>query len=141
MIIACIIISSLALLAAVTVIILFAVDKKRDQLRNQALLNYVSNVVEGAQEETEDFLRDLISKKTKEFNTEYSTLITGIDERFNKIVLEVANLKNGSDPDYEKALAAAKAVNDFNSSIISIMNFDPIETARKKRANGSKEGD
>ena len=48
-------------------------------------------------------------------------------------------LKNGGSPDYNKALEAAKAVNDFNASIVSIMNFDPVEAVRRKRNNGTKE--
>ena len=43
-------------------------------------------------------------------------------------------------PDYEAALSAAKAVNDFNMGISGILSFDPIAAARKQRL-GNEGGD
>lgn len=44
-------------------------------------------------------------------------------------------LETGASPDYEKARAAAQSVNDFNSAITSIMNFDPYDSLKARREN------
>lgn len=50
-----------------------------------------------------------------------------------KLRTRVESLEKGAVPDYEEALAAAKAVNDFNTGLSAIMNFDPMAAARKSR--------
>lgn len=42
-------------------------------------------------------------------------------------------LEKGTIPDYEKAKAAADAVNDFNAGISGILGFDPYAAIRKQR--------
>ena len=44
---------------------------------------------------------------------------------------QVEALENGALPDYEKAKAAAKAVNDFHEGIANILNFDPYKRAQE----------
>ena len=50
---------------------------------------------------------------------------------YSELSERIAELENGTVPDYEKAKEAAKAVNDFNRGISAIMGYDPFE-ARKK---------
>lgn len=50
-----------------------------------------------------------------------------------KLRTRIESLEKGAVPDYEEALAAAKAVNDFNTGLSAIMNFDPMAAARKSR--------
>lgn len=50
-----------------------------------------------------------------------------------KLKVRIESLEKGAVPDYEEALAAAKAVNDFNTGLSAIMNFDPMAEARKVR--------
>ena len=141
------ILSSLALLAAVANIILFSVQKKREAARRQAMLDYISNMCDGtldaAEEYTKTYTKDLVGKKTEELESEqrefYVKFSANIRERFELQQREIDNLKNGACPDYEKALAAANAVNDFNAGISAIMNFDPIAAAKARRQSGDKE--
>ena len=139
MIIVCIVLSSLALLAAVVNITLILVDKKREPMRRQALLDYIDNVADGMLEEAEEYVNQLFEKASEARKEENTALAHEIDKRFERQQAEIQNLKAGAEPDYQQAMAAAKAVNDFNSSIISIMNFDPIEVARRNRNNGAQE--
>lgn len=147
MIIACLIISSLALLAAAANIILFFVEKKRDQERRHALLDYINNTCNGAQESAEnyveEYVKEFFEKEAELFNTENNEFFVRfsktIGEQFAQHQKEIDNLKNGAVPDFETAMAAAKAVNDFNAGISAIMNFDPIEAARKRRHNNEEE--
>ena len=64
-----------------------------------------------------------------------------IARRFERNEEEIKNLKSGTIPDYEKALSAAKAVNDFNAGISAIMNYDPIAAVRAQRQSVDKEAD
>lgn len=139
MIIVCIVLSSLALLAAVVNITLILVDKKREPMRRQALLDYIDNVADGTLEEAEEYVNQRFAKASEARKEENAALAHEIDKRFERQQAEIQKLKAGAEPDYQQAMAAAKAVNDFNSSIISIMNFDPIEVARRNRNNGAQE--
>ena len=147
MIIACTILSSLALLAAGTNLILFFVEKKRDTARRHAMLDYVNNQCECTIEDNENFVKEFVEKffenEKNLFKTENEEFIAKlsktIGERFEQQQSDIEKLKNGACPNYEAALAAANAVNDFNASISAIMNFDPIEAARKRRRVGEEE--
>ena len=146
MIIACLIISSLALLAAGVSIILYFVEKKRNAERRQALLDYINNYCESISESSEDFAasmaKDLISRFETEkefFNVANSKSYELIQAAIKRNAEEIEKLKSGAVPDYEKAMEAAKAVNDFNAGISAIMNYDPIETVRSRRQNGETE--
>ena len=147
MIIACITLSSLALLATGVNLILFFVEKKRDTARRQAMLDYVNNRCDSAIEENEAFTKDyataILEKEKDSFKAENSAFISQfseqISERFAQQQSDIEKLKSGACPNYEAALAAANAVNDFNAGISAIMNFDPIEAARARRRGGDKE--
>ena len=95
-----IILSSLALLAATTSLLLVLGERKRSQKRNTALLQYVGSKITEA--------------------------IQGINDR-------VKALEEGVVPDFEKAKAAANAVNDFNAGISGILGFDPYEALQAQR--------
>lgn len=128
MIIACIVLSSLALLAAGANLILFFVEKKRDTARRQAMLDYVNNQCECTIEENETFVKEYVDKNLEK-----------VGARIEQQQSDIEKLKNGVCPNYEAALAAANAVNDFNAGISAIMNFDPLEAARKRRRVGEEE--
>ena len=146
MIIACLIISGLALLAAVVSIVLYFVEKKRNAERRQALLDYINNYCESISESSEDSVqamaKDLIARFETEkefFDVANSKSYELIQSAVKRNTEEIEKLKNGAVPDYEKAMEAAKAVNDFNAGISAIMNYDPIETVRSRRQNGETE--
>lgn len=49
------------------------------------------------------------------------------------------DLERGVVPDFEKAKAAAEAVNDFNAGISGILGFDPHEVLKKQRQDGGEQ--
>lgn len=97
------ILSGLALLAAITSLALTVRNEKRSQKRKTILVNYV------------DSAEAHFNKQAK-----------GFAERLEK-------LEKGITPDYEHAKAAADAVNDFNRGISNILGFDPHEALAASR--------
>jgi hypothetical protein len=139
MVIASIIIGSLALLAAVANITIILVDKKREAVRRQALLDYINNMGDGTLEAAENLVIQHIEKAAEANKNENTAFRVAIEERLAKQQADINALKVGAEPDYQQAVAAAKAVNDFNAGIISILNYDPMEVARRSRSNGNRE--
>ena len=139
MVIACIVLSSLALLAAGANFILFFAEKKRDAARRQAMLDYVNNQCEGTIDENEVYVKEFVNAFYQEKAKEQAEYEHRVSSTFSELFAEVEKLKSGVVPNYETALAAANAVNDFNAGISAIMNFDPIEAARSRRRGSEKE--
>jgi hypothetical protein len=63
---------------------------------------------------------------------EQKTALADFEER-------LSNLEKGVVPDFEKAKAAADAVNDFNTGISGILGFDPHEVLKKQRREGGEQ--
>ena len=115
MAITALIISGFALLAAGVCLCLLVREKKRNEKRSAAMCNLISKECEA------------VSKAAGLYTDETVTAaINGMSAR-------VENLEKGIVPDYEKALAAANAVNDFNSGITNILGFDPYNSLRTQR--------
>lgn len=74
MIIVCIVLSSLALLAAVVNITLILVDKKREIVRRQALIDYIDNVADGTLEEAEEYVNQRFAKASEARKEENAAL-------------------------------------------------------------------
>lgn len=55
------------------------------------------------------------------------------------LVERVSRLEKGMVPDFEAAKAAVKSVNDFNSGLSAILNFDPMAAARQQRSDRATE--
>ena len=160
MIIACIVLSSLALLAAVANIILFVTEKKRRDAKSEKqridMLNYVHAECDHIAEATSAQAKEYVNEKVREvaslLTAEADSVGRKVARRFERaeaeieklkeeFSTEIEKLKSGLAPDYEKALAAAKAVNDFNTGLSAIMNYDPIAAVRAQRQSGDKEAD
>lgn len=60
-----------------------------------------------------------------------------IEERIDEMKQDLDELKSGSSPDYEEAVAAAKAVNDFNRGLSSILGYDPAQALKASRQERS----
>lgn len=137
------ILSSLALLAAGANIILLCVKKKREEARWTAALQYIDNVCEGTLAEVEEMLDERIAELKKEYEAMADQAVSAAfgqcTHSIVNVAAEVEKLKAGTMPDYEAAVAAANAVNEFNSGITSILNFDPIAIARARRQGSDKE--
>lgn len=145
MIIACIVLSSLALLAAVANIILFVTEKKRVESWRRTMVDFVAAeskaVSTAASMYTEEFTNKAIEEAGQMIAEDAESRDKMIAQKFEDIHSEIEKLKSGLAPDYEKALVAAKAVNDFNTGLSAIMNYDPIAAVRAQRQSGDKEAD
>ncbi len=119
-----IILSSLALLAAMTTMGLVLMERKRNQKRNTAMTQYVDTGTRG------------IMERIKKISGEDEFLANRISEisfDVSQLTSRVAELEGGTVPDYEKAKAAAKAVNDFHAGISDIFGFDPYDALKRSR--------
>ena len=113
-----IILSSLALLAATADLVLTLRERKRSKERNTALMQYVDMSAS-----------DLLAKAAAKTGETVGSLQKEYDKR-------IGDLEKGIVPDFEKAKAAADAVNDFNAGISGILGFDPHEVLKKQRGDG-----
>lgn len=96
MAIASMVLSGLALLAAAAAVCIAVNEKKRNQKRNAAAVDY-------------------------------------IDAKCKELAATIQKLADGVVPDYEKARAAANAVNKFNDGISAILGFDPFQAYQKEK--------
>jgi hypothetical protein len=111
------ILSGLALLAASVCLILLIQEKKRNQKRNTALVNLIDNY----------FTRSMTTLEgVRGCVVMFNTTVTEMNSRVKK-------LEEGISPDYNEALAAKQAVDDFNMGISAILNFDPMAAMKKSR--------
>ena len=113
------ILSGLALLAASVCLILLIQEKKRNQKRNTAALQYADAAAQ----------KVLVLAKN-EANAAAEAAYKNACEHFEK---RVSDLEKGIAPDYNEALAAKQAVDDFNMGISAILNFDPMAAVKKSR--------
>ena len=116
-----IVFSSLALLAATADLILHLSARKRSKERNTALIQYADRAASDALEKAE--------VKTEE---EIRKTVAALEEKYEQ---RIGDLEKGIVPDFEKAKAAADAVNDFNAGISGILGFDPHEVLKKQRSD------
>jgi hypothetical protein len=123
MLIIAIILSGLALLAATVCLILLIQEKKRNQKRNAAFIDYVDNTI-------------VEEKKAILFN-----LREEIYAECNKLCNRIENLENGIVPDFEEAKQAARAVDDFNKGLSNILGFDPMESLQRERQKAQLGGE
>jgi hypothetical protein len=111
------ILSGLALLAASVCLILLIQEKKRNQKRNTALVNLIDNY----------FTRSMTTLEgVRGCVVMFNTTVTEMNSRVKK-------LEEGISPDYNEAVAAKQAVDDFNMGISAILNFDPMAAMKKSR--------
>ena len=123
MLIIAIIMSGLALLAATVCLILLIQEKKRNQKRNAALIDYVDNTI------------------VDEKNAILFNLREEIYAECNKLIVRIENLEKGIVPDFEEAKQAARAVDDFNKGLSNILGFDPIESLQRERSKAQYGGE
>ena len=180
------ILSGLALLAAAISLIFTITEKKRNQKRNAAVMQYISRIedevrefgqwISRHEEENKKALESIggtLKKIREDTNVIQNNLFADKEilfsvrkgfgeawdrlERIDKdtcnlsqraqalsdsiygLCEKVGALEKGICPDYEAAKEAAKAVDDFNSGLSAILNFDPLGDARRKRENPMRE--
>lgn len=81
------------------------------------------------QEDAIEGLREL-------FGNHYKAAAAAL-EAVKRLEGDVSSLKEGVTPDYEKAVAAARAVNNFNDGLANIIGFDPIAALRKQEEDAT----
>ena len=114
------IMSGLALLAATVCLTITLREKKRNEKRNAATLQYVDNRCDG---------------NFNEMNQRDAEYRAFLEDRMHDIFVDLKQLKDGIVPDYQEALAAKNSVDEFNRGLSAIMGYDPMEIARKTREN------
>ena len=120
------IVSGLALLAAGVCLYLLMQEKKRSLKQKTAFFAYV--------DKTADSIKQDIRAEDDQ-----SWLQVGLetDDKIARALIPLADrigkLENGLVPDYQAAMRAAEAVNDFNQGISNILGFDPMETIVRGR--------
>lgn len=150
------ILSGLALLAVTVNLILTIVEKKRDKKRRaafetwkQAFSDYIDaekyNITEQSMKadavlrdrldfqksELLDFKR-ILGKQDKDISDCFKKL-DAILEDMESMKKRLVDLEHGVVPDFEEALAAKNAVDEFSRGLSSILNYDPVEAYRKKQ--------
>ena len=119
MAIAAIILSSLALAAATGSVVLTLRERKRNLERNAVQMDYADSVG---------------SNVLKKAVYAASASVDALVARFEEQEKGIEELRKGIVPDFEKAKAAAEAVNSFNSGITGILGFDPYDALKAARA-------
>lgn len=139
-----IIVSGLALLAAGVCLLMLTEEKKRNQERNAAekeLRGQIDWCIGAIGEETTNR-----TKAVDHFKKEISDACFRLQNRllqemyteFKLAYERIEKLEKGVVPDYEKAIAAADAVNKFNEGLSNILGYDPVEAleAQRRKENG-----
>lgn len=101
--------------------------------KSKAFVDYADTAASAAAHE-------VYTKQRVERTEALTHLSDSVDRTFSDLLKRVEKLEGGMVPDYEAALEAARAVNDFNTGLSAIMNFDPMEEAKKARNKASVTG-
>lgn len=130
------IMSGLALLAAIVCLILIIQEKKRNQKRNADLVNLISAECASVKNASAVAIMDSFKSVSDSYTQKFSEIRLEIDNlstKFDELSTKVDRLEKGIVPDYQEALAAKNSVDEFNRGLSAIMGFDPMEAARKSR--------
>lgn len=138
--IACII-SGLALLAAGVCLYLTMREKKRSEKRNAAVVACIAAeceaVSKAAAAYTVEVRNAILLEVSERFTTEELEMHNAVDEKITEAITatcgRIEKLEKGIVPDYQEAMAAANAVNDFNKGISAILGYDPAEALQSRR--------
>lgn len=116
-----VILCGLALLAAVTCLVLFSREKKRNEKRRAALVKLI-------QEECGYVGRTAAAER--------ESLLEDFTRKIQAMEAKIQALEKGVIPDYEQACRAVDEVNKFNEGLSNMLGFDPLESMKKAR-NGT----
>ena len=71
--------------------------------------------------------------KAVEFRIYATSNMNELEDETRQLLDRVEKLEKGIVPDYNEALRAASAVNDFNAGIANILNYNQLDEMRKAR--------
>lgn len=101
--------------------------------KSKAFVDYADTAASAAAHE-------VYTKQRVERTEALTHLSDSVDRTFADLLKRVEKLESGMVPDYEAALEAARAVNDFNTGLSAIMSFDPMAEAKKARNKANVTG-
>jgi hypothetical protein len=125
------IVLALVFLLQVAFGILFVVEKKRSNLRYNAMLSYVDRSTDGVASNCEESTNYLINEHAEKIIV---LVKNAISEQNDKIQKQLEDLLL----DYTQAQAAASRINDFGASLASIFDYDPMKAIQKGRDKEAK---
>ena len=137
-----IILSSFALLAAAVSLAIALKEKKRNQKLKADITNYIEYECNAVKDdicfhaETYSAKLEGLAKGVRHKSTELDELKEYFSEqstKIDKISTKVDNLEKGIVPDYNEALKAKESVDMFNEGISNLLNYDPVDAAKKLR--------
>ena len=83
-----------------------------------------------------DYIDQVESGVRADIGKNQEAVCLGINDLMKRVFL----LEKGMVPDFEAAKAAVKSVNDFNSGLSAILNFDPMAAAKQQRSERTTAG-
>lgn len=124
---ATIILSGLALLVVTVNLIMTIREKKRNQKRNAATLQYLESLEKSLAGNTKD------AERMRREISLFDEKLTQFSEKLGSIEKITKDLSKGIVPDYEEAVRAKDAVDTLSSDIAAILGFDPLLAAKEAR--------
>ena len=110
--------------------VLFYREKKRNNQRYKAMLNYVDRNAEDVNANCDDAAKQLIEEHANK-------ILEIVRLEVNKTIAEQESKMQGQLNDllldYSQAQAAASRINDFGASLASIFDYDPMKAIQKGR--------
>lgn len=128
--------------------------KLRDARNRLETLETAFDALEDRQQDMDDRLHDQgmrIGSQAKKMTDYVDRVEAGVkanaDENLKCVYRDITDLvervsamEKGMVPDFEAAKAAVKSVNDFNSGLSAILNFDPMAAAKQQRIERTTAG-
>lgn len=135
------ILSGLALLAAIVCLVMIYREKKRSAKQNAALIRFVEGEAKAVSTASGIYADGEIKRVLDRMNN-FGGTVAGeakayTNEKFQECAERIEKLERGIAPDYEAAKQAADAVNDFSKGITNILGFDPMEALKADRQKGT----
>ena len=137
-----IVLSSFALLVATVSLAIALREKKRNKKLKADMVNYVEYECRavkddiGIHAETYSAKLEGLARGVRHKSSELDELKECFNKQSTKIDIlstKVDNLEKGIVPDYNEALKAKESVDMFNEGISNLLNYDPVDAAKKLR--------
>lgn len=123
-----VIMSGLALLAAMASLALWIWERKRSQKQRATMIRLISSETKAAVKYTDIEVKK-VHAKADCIRKDLDSMISSMAETEKN----VKDLMQGVVPDYEEAVKARDAVSSFSRDIAAILNFDPLQAAKETR--------
>lgn len=108
---------------------IFLLEKRRNNRRYRAMLEYVERYVE----DTASSLEIQITEEKADTISKIETALQEHNSEMTKRLADVNQKYETLEMDYSQAQDAARRINDFGSSLASIFDYDPMKAIQKGR--------